>query len=438
MNEVLQKIIGISTSILLFIPGCASINTSSEISGYNTGKEAIHAEERISFPGYNLSIIKPHGEWETQQGLGQGELVIWVNSDDGSIIEIMASRSSRNLSYQNIAIEFTKATCDLILKQTSVVSCEIVNESEVLFNEKEFFKVIIAYQVLNTEWLEKSVLYLYKTEDCVYHFIFMEENHDVNAPEMMESVYFLEDSQQTGTSANQSGQMSLVDACYYGETKIVEELLSQGANVNLQNEDGVSALSYASDRGHKEIVEILLTHGANVNARSDIGSTPLMNAAFMGHLKIIKLLIANGADVNAQSREGTTALMNAAAHGYAEVVEMLLANGADLDACERCGLTALWNAISGGYVDIVNILIKEGADINAKANDGTTALMNAVYTGNTDIVKMLLKAGAEINVKAHNGVTALAVAKRKGYVEIIKLLKQAGAVDETSQKPIFI
>ena len=163
MNEVLQKILIISISFFLFISGCASINTSSEISSENISKEVILTGDRISFPGYSLSIIKPVGEWDTQQGLGEGELVLWVNRDDGSIIEIMASRSSRNLSYQNIALEFTKATCDLILQQTPAVSCEIVNETEVHFNEKEFFKVNIVYQVLNTECAEKSVLYLYKT-----------------------------------------------------------------------------------------------------------------------------------------------------------------------------------------------------------------------------------------------------------------------------------
>ena len=438
MNEVSQKILLISTSFLLFFIGCAPINTTSEISRGNTGQEAILAEKRISFPGYSLSISKPSGDWERQQGLGQGELALWVNRDDGSIIEIMASKSSRNLSYHNIAVEFTKATCDLILQQTPVVSCEIMSETEVHFNGKRFSQVTILYQVLNAGWAEKSVLYLYKTNDCVYHFIFMEENHDIFAPEMMESIVFLEGHKQKITPTNQKGQFSLVEACYYGDTEIVGELLAKGAYVNSQNEDGVTALSCASDRGHKEIVEMLLAHGANANARSNIGSTPLINAAFMGHSKIVKLLVANGADVNTQSKEGTTALMNAAARGYQEIVEILLANGADLDECEMCGLTALWNAISGGYVDIIEILIEQGADINIKANDGSTVLMNATYTGNIDIVKTLLQAGAEVNVKAHNGFTALMIAKKRGHNEIVKLLKEAGAVDETTRKPVFI
>jgi len=438
MNEVLQKILVISASIFLFIPGCASLNTPSEISADNRTKEVFRGNDRISFPGYSLSIKEPVGEWDTQQGLGEGELVLWINRENASIIEIMASRASRKLTYQKIALEFRKATCDLISQQIPTVSCDIVQQAIVQFNGKEFFKVKIAYQLLNIGWAEKSILYLYKTDDVVYHFIFEEENHDINAPEMMMSIIFLENPEKALTFLNQSGQISLVEACYYGEKEIVEELLTKGAYVNTQDENGVTPLSYAADRGHKEIVKILLAHGANVNARSDIGSTPLMNAAFMGHLKIVKFLIANGADVNAQSNEGTTPLMNAAANGNKEIVETLLSNGAELDACEMCGLTALWNAISGKYNDIVRIFIEHGADLNIKANDGSTVLMNAVYTGNIDIVSMLLKAGAEVNIKAHNGLTALMIAERKGYYEIVKLLKDAGAVDETTKKPVFI
>ena len=438
MKEVLQKILLICAVGSLFYSGCAPINTSPETPYTKTGQEIFSTENRIFFPGYSLSISKPSGNWDRQQGLAQDELVLWVNREDGSIIEIMASRSARNLSYHNIALEFTRATCDLILRKTPGVDCEIVNEMEVRFNQKEFYKVDINYQVLKADWAEKSVLYLYRTAECVYHFIFMEANHDLWAPEIMQSIVFLDHNQQTQISTNQIGQMSLIDACYYGDTEVVKEILAHGVNVNATNEDGVTALSYASDRGHMDIVKILLADNADVNARSNIGSTPLMNAAFMGHLHIVEMLVAKGADVDAQSNEGTTALMNAAAQGYTSIVEILLANGADVDACEMCGLTALWNAISGGHVDIVKALIEHGTDINAKANDGTTALMNAVYTGNINIVKMLLIAGADVNAKARNGCTALMLARKKGYAEIVKLLKQAGAVDYIPLGPVII
>ena len=438
MHEVLKSLFCISILFPLFFSGCASSNTSLRTTPVNPCQEIITEENRISIPAYSLSINAPPGDWVMQQDLSEDELVLWVNREDGAIIEIMVSRSSRNLSYRNIALEFTKATCQEILKKIPTASCEIVKENEVQFNKRDFYKVQIIYQVSKYDRAIKSILYLHRTEDIVYHFIFMEESHNFRSEEMMRSLVFLEDSQQQKTSIHETFQLSLIDACYYGDTEAARKLLAAGTYVNAKNEEGVTALSYASNRGHLDIVKILLANNADVNVRSNIGSTPLMNAAHKGHLQIVSLLIANGADVNCQSNEGTTPLMGAAANGYKEIVEILLNSGANVNACEMCGLTAIWNAVTGGHVDIVKTLIDHGADINAKAEDGTTILMNAAFTGNIDIVKILIAAGAQVNAKSQNGITALMIAKKRGYTEIIKLLKQAGAMEDSRKGPALI
>jgi ankyrin repeat protein len=438
MYEVLKKLLRISVVFPLFFSGCALSNTSLWTTPVNPCQKIITEESRISFPAYSLSISAPPGDWVMQQDPGQDELVLWVNREDGAIIEIMASRSSRNLSYRNIALEFTYETCEEILKKIPTASCEIIKENEVQYNKRTFYKVHITYQASKSDRGIKSILFLHRTEDVVYHFIFMGESHNLPTEEMMRSIIFLEDSHQKETSTNETFQISLIDACYYGDTEIVRKLLAADTNVNVRNEEGVTALSYASDRGHLDIVEILLANNADVNVKSNVGSTPLINAAHMGHLQIVSLLIANGADVNCQSNEGTTPLMSAAANGYMEIVEILLKSGADVNACEMCGLTAMWNAVTGDHVDIVKTLIDHGADINKKAEDGTTVLMNGAFTGNVDIVKVLLEAGAQVNVKSHNGTTALMIAKKRGHTEIIKLLKQAGAVEDSPKGPTFI
>ena len=437
MNGVLQKIILICAAFSLFLPGCTSINKLTRPVTENTELEIISPDNRISFPDYGLSVIVPPDDWEMQHDLGVGELALWMNREDGSIIEIMASRSSRNLSYHDIAREFMRATCNLVLQKTLVTGCDIMREEKVSLNEKEFYKVVIAYKGARSDRAVKSTLYLHRTRDFVFHFIFMEEYHDFLATDMMTSVVFLDAVKQKQPPTIRTSH-NLIDACYYGDTETVKKLLAAGANVNAKNKDGVTALSFASDRGHLDIVKILLGNNADVNARSNIGSTPLMNAAFMGHVQIVELLIANGADENARSCDGTTALMNAAAHGHEKIVEILLAGGVDVDACEICGLTALWNAVTADRSDIVATLIKYGADINVKADDGTTVLMNAAFIGNVDIVKMLLSAGADVNVKSHNGFTALIIAKRKGHADIVKLLREAGALEDSPLGPGFI
>ena len=49
----------------------------------------------------------------------------------------------------------------------------------------------------------------------------------------------------------------------YGETETVKQLLSHGADVNMQDIRGKSAMTFAAKK-NTETVELLLTHGAEV------------------------------------------------------------------------------------------------------------------------------------------------------------------------------
>jgi hypothetical protein len=122
-------------------------------------------------------------------------------------------------------------------------------------------------------------------------------------------------------------------ASSYGDAVYVKELISQGANPNSFDSQGMSALAVACQDGRAEVVTYLLDHGANVNADGKKGATertPLMAAASNGsHLAIVRELIDRGADVNLQGELGWTALIWAAREGDIECVKYLLSKGAD-------------------------------------------------------------------------------------------------------------
>jgi ankyrin repeat protein len=86
---------------------------------------------------------------------------------------------------------------------------------------------------------------------------------------------------------------------------IVKLLLSNNANVNLQNNDEYNALMTASLYGHKK---------ADVNLKGKHNFTALIYASIHGHKK---------ADVNLKGKHNFTALIYASIHG---VVKLLLAN----------------------------------------------------------------------------------------------------------------
>ncbi|AEF93295.1 Ankyrin [Desulfotomaculum nigrificans CO-1-SRB] len=67
----------------------------------------------------------------------------------------------------------------------------------------------------------------------------------------------------------------------------------------------------------------MLAKGANINAQNNIGITPLMFAAGKGHAKVVELLLAHGANVNDRDKDGRTALMHAMGMGYKNVAAIL-------------------------------------------------------------------------------------------------------------------
>ncbi len=58
---------------------------------------------------------------------------------------------------------------------------------------------------------------------------------------------------------------SLIDACRKSRISVVEQLISEGVNVNARDSCGYTPLLEASTEGNLSIVELLLSKGANVN-----------------------------------------------------------------------------------------------------------------------------------------------------------------------------
>lgn len=74
-------------------------------------------------------------------------------------------------------------------------------------------------------------------------------------------------------------------------------LLDAGAEVNLQDIEGISALHWASSAGYRDAVELLLGAGANANLMEVDGErlTPLDYSIIGGHQEVAQVLIEWGA-----------------------------------------------------------------------------------------------------------------------------------------------
>ncbi|CAL1548918.1 unnamed protein product [Lymnaea stagnalis] len=77
----------------------------------------------------------------------------------------------------------------------------------------------------------------------------------------------------------------------------------QGVDVNKAIQ-GRLPLHYAADYGQTEVIEYLISKGAKVNEPDKYGISPLLSAIFEGHTASVKLLLEKGANKNEKSPEG--------------------------------------------------------------------------------------------------------------------------------------
>ena len=163
----------------------------------------------------------------------------------------------------------------------------------------------------------------------------------------------------------------LQDAAKSGDTKMVSQLLDEGANIDEADKFG-TALHWASMNGHLDIIELLMTRGANPEMVTDFLGTPLHSAVLRGQDKAAKALIELGAKVDSRNSDGFTPLMVAAGGNRPEIVRVLIDGGADVDIVVDAPSTNSGNRYYGEV----------------------TALHIAYYGKQTEIAQMLRKAGA--------------------------------------------
>lgn len=92
---------------------------------------------------------------------------------------------------------------------------------------------------------------------------------------------------------NSVGESPLMLAAIAGDLEASQKLLARGARVN---GPGWTPLHYAASGPNTRLVELLLSQGADLEAAAPNGSTPLMLAAQAGPEATIDLLLRRGAD----------------------------------------------------------------------------------------------------------------------------------------------
>ena len=225
----------------------------------------------------------------------------------------------------------------------------------------------------------------------------------------------------------------------HNNMKVVNCLLQNGANVDLQDEDGQTALFHAlRNKGIPfGILSSLVKNGANLNTRRKYDKcTPLMSVTQSCGIyeeQLVTWLVENGANMDLQDKDGLTALHYACkTDNSCEVVSCLIKNGANINACTGNKVTPLMRAAKKGNSDVVSLLIAHGANVDLKDKDGDTAFhYTACEEDSLDKMPMektilkLLTAGASCLCKNSHGLTPLlATSNSSNRTSVLFLIKR--------------
>jgi ankyrin repeat protein len=118
--------------------------------------------------------------------------------------------------------------------------------------------------------------------------------------------------------------VTLNHAAQTGDTAQVQQMLDKGADVNKEVLPySFTPLMCAAWYGNTNVVELLLSKGVNINAQNKMGWTALMEAAFAGRTECVKVLLAHNAGLDERNDRNQTALDLARAGGQPKVARLI-------------------------------------------------------------------------------------------------------------------
>jgi ankyrin repeat protein len=280
-----------------------------------------------------------------------------------------------------------------------------------------------------------------KTNDgeSIYHAAQMDLDNMLQLLAEFGADFSQEDPNWTNTPLYFNAGHRVSDTNYENAMRGVEWILDHGANPNVKSYDCRETPIFPAVRnGNARMVRALVAHGADVNVQNDKGLTPYILAAVTGAADVMEILAEAGADTTLP--DPGPFLADCAAGCIDKVNEALVK---DPDIVKRLGdreRRVLPKMAELGRTVGVKTCLDAGFPIDSHGQDKATALHFACYCQWDETASLLIQRGAPLELRdaAYNSTPLGWVlegflhnrnAKGDG-IRIVKELLEAGASDE--------
>ncbi|MEI6056192.1 MAG: ankyrin repeat domain-containing protein [Lentisphaerota bacterium] len=195
------------------------------------------------------------------------------------------------------------------------------------------------------------------------------------------------------------GMTPLTNAIITKRPTMVELLLNSGANPNYELPDtGETPLIIAARYGNNKIVELLVADGANLNSKDDGKMSALDWAITNKYWDCSATLINKGAFVNDGDKSSRPMLLVMVSKKF-DIADMLIAKGENINSLAYNTMPlVVWCAKNNNY-EAVKYLISKGVRINKRDASGQNALDYAILNKDQPMIDILKAVKPEIKPK---------------------------------------
>lgn len=165
----------------------------------------------------------------------------------------------------------------------------------------------------------------------------------------------------------------------------------QVAAQNKPKTDADKALLAAALHGDVQGIKKAIHDGANINVQDEEGFTPLNRASKLSYYHLVYYFTELGADVNIPNLEKISPLHYGVEYNNVKIVKLLFAKNANIDArdsIQECPLH--WAGWTGNY-EVAKLLLKHGANPYAKNNTGVTPIDLTIRQEHKKLEKLFKK-----------------------------------------------